>query len=70
VPNFQDVEAVIRSLAEARDEALWKVLYFKCQRCGKIKPIKEAVGVEFSQEDGQPRPEIWCKSCFSEVMLG
>jgi len=66
----RDVEAVIRLLAEARDEALWKVLYFKCQRCGEIKPITEAVGVEFSQEDGQPRPEIWCKSCFAEMLLG
>jgi len=81
--NPQDVEAVIRRLAEARDEALWHMLYFKCEHCGKIKPISEAVGVEFPQEDGQPRPAsgpggwivrndpaIWCKSCFAEMPLG
>ncbi|MFQ6117018.1 MAG: hypothetical protein ACE5LQ_01990 [Candidatus Bipolaricaulia bacterium] len=67
--NPQDVEAVIRKMAEARDEALWKVLYFKCQRCGEIKPIAEAVGVESPQEDGRPLPEIWCKSCFAEMLL-
>jgi hypothetical protein len=66
----QDVEAVIRKMAEARDQALWKALYFKCQRCGEIKPIGEAVGVEFPPEDGGPHCEIWCKSCFTEAMLG
>jgi len=66
----KDVEAVIRLLAEARDEALWKVLYFKCQRCGRIKPIKEAVGVEFPPGDGGPRCEIWCKECFSKAVIG
>jgi len=66
----QDVELVIRKLAEARDEALWKVLYFKCQRCGRIKPITEAVGIEFPLEEGIPRCEIWCRACFSQEMLG
>ena len=67
-PNPQDVAAVIWKLAEARDQALWKVLYFRCQRCGQIKPIEEAVGVEFPPDDGSPRPEIWCKSCLEEVI--
>jgi hypothetical protein len=64
----QDVEAVIRKMAEARDRALWKALYFKCQHCGKIKPIGEAVGVEFPPEDRGPHCEIWCKSCFAGIM--
>jgi len=68
-PN-PDVEAVIRKLTKARDQALWEVLYFKCQRCGQIRPIREAVGVEFPPEDGDPRPEIWCKRCFAEALLG
>ena len=68
--NPQDVKAVIFKLAEARDRALWEVLYFKCQRCGQIKPIKEAVGVEFPPEDGGPRCEIWCRSCLAEALQG
>ena len=58
------------------------VLYSKCQRCGEIKPITEAVGVEFLQGDGQSRqasgpggwivrsdPVIWYKNCFAEMLL-
>lgn len=51
--NPQDVEAVIRRLAEARDQALREAplhLHFKCQRCDEIEPIKEAVGVEVEAE--------------------
>jgi hypothetical protein len=65
--NVQDVEVVIRRMAEARDEALWKVLHFKCQRCGELKPIKEAIGVEFPLAEGSLRCEIWCKGCFQIV---
>jgi hypothetical protein len=52
--NPQDVKAVIRRLAEARDEPLWKILYFKCQRCSEIKPIGEAVGWNYPTEDDDP----------------
>lgn len=70
-PRKQDVETVIRKMAEARDQALWKVLHFKCQKCHQIKPIGKAVGVEFPPENGGPSHEIWCRDCFGEkVNLG
>lgn len=61
---------MIHKLAEVRDEALWGGLYFKCQWCGEIRPISEAVRMEFPPGDGGPCPEIWCRSCFAELLLG
>lgn len=54
---------MIRKMAEARDEALWEAPLHLYQM-----PTL-AAGVEFPHEDGRPRPEIWCKSCLSEVLL-
>lgn len=62
------LENIIRRMAEAKDEALWKVLYIKCQHCGELKPIKEAVGLEYPPGNGDPRYEIWCKACAKEII--
>lgn len=60
----KELIALFERMREAKDQALWQVLYFKCQRCGEIQPIGQAVGVELPPSDGNLRYEIWCRACF------